>query len=250
MMILKCIRNQHDSPRKGRDVMSTWKTKTSCETVQIEYDRTSEPFIKPELSTTIVNRLRDTLGSKETFLQKQNNLDIFKIIKDLATQLNRVTAKVSGKPQSFKVVDDLGLDECKGFIFRWSKELKCLKSKYKNNMGKISTVEKFRSLEALNIKTHQDQSLKNALKDFQWLIHILQSLPKYSVCQEGHAGVELLNLYRQWKKGQLINMLPIMDFTMKTLLKEKIDNHHLNGISIPPILQLSASLHVGKKRKH
>ncbi|XP_026127750.1 uncharacterized protein zgc:113314 isoform X3 [Carassius auratus] len=224
MMILKCIRNQHDSPRKGRDVMSTWKTKTSCETVQIEYDRTSEPFIKPELSTTI----------------KQNNLDIFKIIKDLATQLNRVTAKVSGKPQSFKVVDDLGLDECKGFIFRWSKELKCLKSKYKNNMGKISTVEKFRSLEALNIKTHQDQSLKNALKDFQWLIHILQSLPKYSVCQEGHAGVELLNLYRQWKKGQLINMLPIMDFTMKTLLKEKIDNHHLNGISIPPILQLSA----------
>ncbi|XP_059356765.1 uncharacterized protein zgc:113314 [Carassius carassius] len=88
MGILKCIRNQHDSPRKGRDVMSTWKTKTSCETVKIEYYRMSEPFIKPELSTTMVNRLRNTLGSKETFLQKQNTLGIFNIIKDLATQLN------------------------------------------------------------------------------------------------------------------------------------------------------------------
>lgn len=44
----------------------------------------------------------------------------------------------------------------------------------------ISTVEKFRSLEALNIGEHQDQSLKDALKDFQWLIDILQSLPEVS----------------------------------------------------------------------
>ncbi|XP_016418419.1 uncharacterized protein LOC107748214 isoform X2 [Sinocyclocheilus rhinocerous] len=220
-ILSKSIRNLHDLPRNGQDVMSTWKTKIICKTVKIEYDRTSEPFTKPELSTTIVNRLRNTLGSKETFLQKQNTLDTFNIIIDLATQLNRVTAKVSGQSQAFKMVDDLSLEECKGFIFRWSKELKCLRSKYKNNMGKISTVEKFRSLEALNIKKHQDQSLKDALKDFQWLIHILQSLPKSSVCQEGCARVELFNLYRQWKKGQLISMLPIMDFIMKTLLKEK-----------------------------
>lgn len=44
----------------------------------------------------------------------------------------------------------------------------------------ISTVEKSRSLEALNIGEHQDQSLKDALKDFQWLIDILQSLPEVS----------------------------------------------------------------------
>lgn len=115
--------------------------------------------------------------------QKQNTLDNFNIITDLATQLNRVTAKVdytlfllirfhsyvltkfwaterlslsfflsrqwmnnsfcylifqvSGESQSFNVVDDLSLEECKGFIFRWSKELKCLRSKYKNNMGKV-----------------------------------------------------------------------------------------------------------------
>ncbi|XP_018965907.1 uncharacterized protein zgc:113314 isoform X1 [Cyprinus carpio] len=220
-ILIKSIRNLRDSPRNGQDVMSTWETKTVCKTVKIEYDRTSEPFTKPEMSTTIVNRLRNTLGSKQTFLQKQNTLDNFNIITDLATQLNRVTAKVSGESQSFNVVDDLSLEECKGFIFRWSKELKCLRSKYKNNMGKISTDGKFRSLEALNIKKHQDQTLKYALKDFQWLICILMSLPKSSVCQEGCARVELLNLYRQWKKGQLVNMLPIMDFIMKTLLKEK-----------------------------
>lgn len=44
----------------------------------------------------------------------------------------------------------------------------------------ISTDGKFRSLEALNIKKHQDQTLKYALKDFQWLICILMSLPKVS----------------------------------------------------------------------
>lgn len=40
---------------KGQDVMSTWETKTVCKTVKIEYDRTSEPFTKPEMSTTIVS---------------------------------------------------------------------------------------------------------------------------------------------------------------------------------------------------
>lgn len=35
--------------------MSTWETKTVCKTVKTEYDRTSEPFTKPEMSTTIVS---------------------------------------------------------------------------------------------------------------------------------------------------------------------------------------------------
>lgn len=40
---------------KGQDVMSTWETKIVCKTVKIEYDRTSEPFTKPDMSTTIVS---------------------------------------------------------------------------------------------------------------------------------------------------------------------------------------------------
>lgn len=32
------------------------------------------------------------------------------------------------------------------------------------------------------------------------------------VCLEECSRIELLNLYRQWKKGQLISMLPIVDF--------------------------------------
>ncbi len=45
--------------------------------------------------------------------------------------------QVSGQSQAFRMVDDLSLEECKGFIFRWYKELKCLRSKYKNNIGKV-----------------------------------------------------------------------------------------------------------------
>ncbi len=43
--------------------MSTWKTKILCKTVKIEYDSTSEPFTKPELSTTIVSFHHETSTS-------------------------------------------------------------------------------------------------------------------------------------------------------------------------------------------
>lgn len=191
-----------------------------------------------------------TLGTNEKFLQRQNiTLDTSKqIIRNLATQLDRVTTKVLGQSPAYNVVDDLSLNECKVFVVRWSEELKCLKSKYKSNHGKIFNDERFkRSLEGLNIREDQVQKLTEAQKYFHWFINILQSLPKSSVCLEECDRVELLNLYRQWKKGQLISMLPIMDFIMKTLLKEKdsslkrkpqhrsarwkkVDNHHLSCI--------------------
>ncbi|XP_048049746.1 uncharacterized protein zgc:113314 isoform X2 [Megalobrama amblycephala] len=216
-ILSKSIRNRHDSPRNGQDVMSTWETNVSW---KIQYDCTSEPFTKPTLSSTLINRMTTfTLGSKKQSI----TLDTFKhIIGDLATQLERVTTKVFRQSEAYSVVDDLSLEECKVFTDRWSEELKCLRSKYRSHLGKISNVERFRrSLEGLNIREDQFQKLTEAQKDFLWFIHILKSLPKSSVCQEGCARVELLNFYRQWKKGQLINMLPIIDFIMKTLLKEK-----------------------------
>ncbi|XP_050975575.1 uncharacterized protein LOC127171152 isoform X3 [Labeo rohita] len=199
------VQNLQNSPLSGKD----------------EYDCTSEPFVKPKLSSTTVNMIK-TLRTIEKCLQKQNiTLDTSKhIIRDLATELYRVTTKVLGQSQAYNMVDDLSVKECEVFIIRWSEELKCLKSAYKDNHGKFSNVERFRrSLEGLNITENQVQKLREAQKDFHWLIHILQSLPKSSVCLEECARVE--DLYRQWKKGQLINMLPIMDFIMKTLLKEK-----------------------------
>ncbi|RXN06669.1 zinc finger MYM-type 1 [Labeo rohita] len=150
------------------------------------------------------------------------------IIRNLATEFDRITTEVLGQSQVC-VVDDLSLDECEIFIVTWSEEIKCLRSKYRSHLGKISKVERVRrSLEGLNIRKDQDQKLTEALKDFQWFIHILKSLPKSSVCLEGCARIELLNLYKQWKKGQLISMLPIMDFVMKTLLEEKVHVYHCN----------------------
>ncbi|XDV30377.1 hypothetical protein PO909_033311 [Leuciscus waleckii] len=203
----KLIRNLEKSPRNGHDVM--WETNIYSKIVEIKYDCMSEPFTKPNLSLT----------------QKQTiTMDTFKhITSDLVTQLDRVTTKVFGKFQAYNVVDDLSLEECEVFIVRWSEELKCLRAKYRRHLGKISYVKKCRrSLEGLNTRDHQVQKLTEAHKDFHWFIYILKSLPKSSVCQEGCAIVELLNLYRLWKKGQLISMLPIMDFIMKTLLKEKV----------------------------
>lgn len=138
----------------------------------------------------------------------------------LATQLERITAKVSGISLQHLVVENLSFVDCKCFISKWSKELKCLKPK---NKDKVSYAERFRNCsEGLNVcKLFKDETLTEDQKDLLWWIHILQSFPKSSVCQDGCSRVELLNLYSQWKKGQLINMLPIMDFILRTLLTEK-----------------------------
>ncbi|XP_073701204.1 uncharacterized protein [Garra rufa] len=220
----KSIRNLQTSPGKGQDVMFTCKTNIHRKIGDIECDCTSEPFIKPHLSSTLVNKMiMHTLGSKKQSITLNT---IKHIIRSLATEFDKITTKVLGQSQAY-VVDDLSLDECEMFIVRWSEELKCLRSKNGSHLGKMSSVERVRrSLEGLNIRKDQDQKRTEAQKDFQWFIRILQSLPKSSICLEGCARSELLNLYKQWKKGQLISMLPIMDFIMKTLLEEKVDMYH------------------------
>ncbi|KAK2904951.1 hypothetical protein Q8A67_006750 [Cirrhinus molitorella] len=215
----KSIRNLQTSPGKGQDVMFTCKTNIHRKIVDMEYDCTSEPFTKPKMSSTLVNKMiMHTLGSKKQSITLNT---IKHIIRSLATEFDKITTKVLGLSQAH-VVDDLSLEECELFIVRWSGELKCLRSKYRSHLGKISIVERVRrSLEGLNIRKDQDQKLIEAQKDFQWFLHILQSLPKSSMCLEGCTRIELLNLYKQWKQGQMISMIPIMDFIMKTLLEEK-----------------------------
>lgn len=199
----KYIRNPKDSPTR----------------VQDENDCMSEPFTKPRLSSKMVNKIKITLVPTETFLQKENiTLDTYKhIIRDLVIHLDRVTTKVFVNSTACNVIDDLGLQECEVFVVRWSEELRNLRSEYRSHLDKISNVEKFRRNLDVCLETREDQ----VQKEFQWFINILKSLPKSSVCQDGYARIELLNLYRQWKKGRLISMLPIMDFIMKTLLEEK-----------------------------
>lgn len=190
--------------------------------VQDENDCTSEPFTKPRLCCKMVNKIRNTLVSTETFLQKENiTLDTYKrIIRDLVIHLDRVTTKVFVNSLPYNVMDDLGLQECEAFVLKWSEELRKLQSEYRNHLDQISNIERLRRSLNVCLKTREDQ-IQKVQKEFQWFINILKSLPKSSVCQDGFARIELLNLYRQWKKGQLISMLPIMDFIMKTLLKEK-----------------------------
>ncbi|XP_056321428.1 uncharacterized protein zgc:113314 isoform X2 [Danio aesculapii] len=170
----------------------------------------------------MVNKMRNTLVSTETFLQKENiTMDAYKrIIKDLVIHLDRVTTKVFVNSPAYNVIDDLGLEECEVFVVRWSEELRNIQSEYRSHLDKISNIERLRRSLDVCLKTREDQ-IQKVQKEFQWFIIILKSLPKSSVCQDGYSRTELLNLYRQWKKGQLISMLPIMDFIMKTLLKEK-----------------------------
>ncbi|XP_056321427.1 uncharacterized protein zgc:113314 isoform X1 [Danio aesculapii] len=205
-IIRKYIRNLKDSPTR----------------VQDENDCNSEPFTKPKLSCNMVNKMRNTLVSTETFLQKENiTMDAYKrIIKDLVIHLDRVTTKVFVNSPAYNVIDDLGLEECEVFVVRWSEELRNIQSEYRSHLDKISNIERLRRSLDVCLKTREDQ-IQKVQKEFQWFIIILKSLPKSSVCQDGYSRTELLNLYRQWKKGQLISMLPIMDFIMKTLLKEK-----------------------------
>lgn len=206
------------SAQEGQDAMFLWEGNVSQKNGQrSRCDCSSEDFSKPKLSSAFVNSLKTlTICSKNKLQQKQSiTLDSTKhIIIDLATQLDRIT-KVSGISLASILVDDLCLKDCSSFIFRWSEKLKCLKS---TNMAKVYSTARFRCSEG---KVYKDQTLTEDHKDLLWWIRILQSIPKSSVCQEGSARVELLNLYNQWKKGQLKNMLPIMDFIMRAILKEK-----------------------------
>ncbi|XP_056610787.1 uncharacterized protein zgc:113314 isoform X2 [Triplophysa dalaica] len=181
-------------------------------------DCSSEDFTKPTLS--LGNWMKMLKMGSEYELQQKESITLEssqQIIIILATQLERITAKVSGFCLQHLVVKDLSFVDCKCFISKWSKELKCLKLK---NKDKVSSAESFRNCsEELNIcKLFKGKTLTEDQKYLLWWIHVLQSFPKSSVCQDGCSRVELLNLYSQWKKGQLINVFPIIDFIMRKLL--------------------------------
>ncbi|XP_036401440.1 E3 ubiquitin-protein ligase TRIM39-like [Megalops cyprinoides] len=67
----------------------------------------------------------------------------------------------------------------------------------------------------------QEQKLKEAqliLDQWAWS---LQSLPKGSVCPEEDVSAVLQELEKQWKKGRLPNMLPVLEFIMWSLIQDQ-----------------------------
>ncbi|KAG5282929.1 hypothetical protein AALO_G00036270 [Alosa alosa] len=201
-----------------------------------QHDTCSQPFGKPNLCCQKADHKRCAQGEKlykglKTFLQrtlhistrskshKVETLEESKaIIRELAAQLGRVS-QCGENLQSSSVDDSYSLAECRLFILQWAKELDSLPQV----SGPVELCESWEQYEEVE-KTHPEQADRR-LKTAQKLLSIwaseLEERPQGSVCAAEDVRSVLEDLGRRWKRGQLPNMLPALDFIMWSVLQDK-----------------------------
>ncbi|MGH0170948.1 UNVERIFIED_CONTAM: hypothetical protein FKN15_059925 [Acipenser sinensis] len=163
-------------------------------------------------------------------------------IMELAKELNRVL-KNSAIPTAVSSEDTCSLEECRGFIMKWAGELDKLVQtpKQSQSAGQVETRKgaELRNKEDLpgpegeelsegagqNQGEELDQEEEQRLKDghdiiMEWARE-LKTVPENSVSAGEAVEQGLAELVKEWKRGKLSNILPIMEFIMWTLIKEK-----------------------------
>ncbi|KAG7463519.1 hypothetical protein MATL_G00177350 [Megalops atlanticus] len=171
----------------------------------------SQPFIKPKLSLN-----QKPQSAPRSAVEEPQSLDESKrIIRNLALQLDRVSQHKSRAVLSSVTEDSCSLWECQHFILQWAEELRNLPQR--QQVTARTKQEKFEH----PCSPAQKQKLKEAqliLDQWAWS---LQSLPKGSVCPGEDVSTVLQELEKQWKKGQLPNMLPVLEFIMWSLIQDQ-----------------------------
>lgn len=185
----------------------------------------SQPFLNPNMSLNKELSLTERF-KKQVFtllaLKKGFNNDKEKndytmdesklVIKELSAELNRV---VQTRDSSFltRVSDDASsLEERQDFILQWAEEL----------MHATDTEQSFEEQKrATNPeKPDKEQKLTEAravLSDWAWK---LKGMDQDSVGLGEDVRLVLKDLERQWKRGRLSSMLPLMDFIIWSMLQE------------------------------
>ncbi|KAG7463518.1 hypothetical protein MATL_G00177340 [Megalops atlanticus] len=209
----------------------------------------SQPFIKPNLSLNQIKHFAEKLVMKilpqkpqsasRSAVEEPQSLDESKrIIKDLAFQLDRVSQHKSRAVLLRVAEDSCSLQECQHFILQWAEELRHLPQRqhlhseltqtdqmHEGECSSQTSSEYGRPDLQQQTPDHcspaQDQKLKKAqLILDQWAQNLL-SLPKSSVCPGEDVSAVLQKLEKQWKKGQLPNMLPVLEFIMWSLIQDQ-----------------------------
>ncbi|XP_058867797.1 E3 ubiquitin-protein ligase TRIM7-like isoform X3 [Acipenser ruthenus] len=163
-------------------------------------------------------------------------------IMELAKEMNRVL-KNSAIPTPVSSEDTCSLEECRCFIMKWAGELDKLVQtpKQSQSAGQVETRKgaELRNKEDLpgpegeelsegagqNQGEELDQEEEQRLKDghdiiMQWARE-LKTVPENSVSAGEAVEQGVAELVKEWKRGKLSNILPIMEFIMWTLIKEE-----------------------------
>ncbi|XP_058867796.1 uncharacterized protein LOC131709355 isoform X2 [Acipenser ruthenus] len=160
-------------------------------------------------------------------------------IMELAKEMNRVL-KNSAIPTPVSSEDTCSLEECRCFIMKWAGELDKLVQQ-SQSAGQVETRKgaELRNKEDLpgpegeelsegagqNQGEELDQEEEQRLKDghdiiMQWARE-LKTVPENSVSAGEAVEQGVAELVKEWKRGKLSNILPIMEFIMWTLIKEE-----------------------------
>ncbi|KAK6477826.1 hypothetical protein HHUSO_G21445 [Huso huso] len=171
-------------------------------------------------------------------------------IMELAKELNRVV-KNSSIPTPVSSEDTCSLEECRCFIMKWTGELDKLAQtpKQSQSAGKVKRRKgaELRNKEDLpgpegeelsegagqNQGEELSQKKEQRLKDghdiiMEWARE-LKTVPENSVSAGEAVEQGLAELVKEWKRGKLSNILPIMEFIMWALIKEKTDKWSTQG---------------------
>ncbi|XP_058867856.1 E3 ubiquitin-protein ligase TRIM39-like isoform X2 [Acipenser ruthenus] len=163
-------------------------------------------------------------------------------IMELAKEMNRVL-KNSAIPTPVSSEDTCSLEECRCFIMKWADELDKLVQTPKQSQS-AGQVEQRKGAELRNkedlpgpereelsegaghnqgeqLNQEEEQRLKDGHDIIMQWARELKTVPENSVSAGEAVEQGLAELVKEWKRGKLSNILPIMEFIMWTLIKEE-----------------------------
>ncbi|KAG7463660.1 hypothetical protein MATL_G00178880 [Megalops atlanticus] len=198
----------------------------------------SQPWIKPEMN--LVHVIKEKVmailpqSASRHAVKEVQSLDESKhILRELALELNRVSQHKSRAIVSSVTEDSCSLQECQHFILQWAEELRNLPQRKEEHKAQIPVGQSSNhtSQDARSaVKQQQAQHLcspaqEEKLKEAQLILNkwawSLRSLQENSVCPGEEMSAVLKELEKQWKKGRLPNVLPVLEFIMWSLIQDQ-----------------------------
>uniref|UniRef100_A0A4W5PIQ0 Uncharacterized protein n=1 Tax=Hucho hucho TaxID=62062 RepID=A0A4W5PIQ0_9TELE len=191
----------------------------------------SQPFNKPLMSLQkltqrkkslkckvlkLLAQIKGTDKEKEDFTFDESKC----IIRELAAELSKVV-QISNTSLLTRVNKDGSCqEERQDFILQWAEELKHSSQTQQTPAAEIT--RDWRSDDPPDQqKPDKEQKLREARKALSEWAWRLKDMKQDSVCPGEDVCSVLQDLERQWKRGKLPNMLPVMDFLIWSVLHEQ-----------------------------